>query len=139
MMVQHASDFLTRLRQTWRRGLSKRRAINELAACPPGELRRIASDVGLSGDDLHRLCGGHNGPSELLPQRLQLLGIDAEFVRHAAPTTFRDLSRVCATCTASRRCARDLARGDVQAGMDVYCLNGPTIDALMVRDGRRVQ
>ena len=139
MMVQHASDFLTRLRQTWRRALSKRRAINELAACPPGELRRIASDVGLSGDDLSRLCRGHNGPSELLPQRLQLLGIDPEFVRHAAPTTFRDLSRVCATCKSSRRCARDLARGDVQAGMDAYCLNGPTIDALMVRDGRTVQ
>src|SRR4249919_1060218 len=139
MMVEHASDFLMRLRQTWRRAISKRRAINELAACPPGELRRIASDVGLSGDDLRQLCLGHNGPSELLPQRLQLLGIDPEFVRHAAPTTSRDLARVCASCKASRRCARDLARGDVQAGMDAYCLNGPTIDALMVRDGRTVQ
>jgi hypothetical protein len=139
MMVQQASDFLTRLRQAWRRALSKRRAINELAACPPGELRRIASDVGLSGDDLRRLYCSHNGPSDLLPQRLQLLGIDPEFVRHAAPTTSRDLARVCASCRASRRCARDLARGDVQAGMDSYCLNGPTIDALMVRDGRSVQ
>jgi hypothetical protein len=139
MMVQQASDFLMRLRQTWRRALSKRRAINELAACPSGELTRIASDMGLSGDDLRRLCRSHNGPSELLPQRLQLLGIDPEFVRHAAPTTFRDLARVCASCRASRRCARDLVRGDVQAGMDSYCLNGPSIDALMVRDGRTVQ
>jgi hypothetical protein len=139
MMVEHASDFLMRLRQTWRRAVSKRRAIHEMAACPPGELRRIASDVGLSGDDLRRLCRSHNGPSELLPQRLQLLGIDPEFVRHAAPATSRDLARVCASCGASRRCARDLARGDVQAGMNSYCLNGPTIDALMVRDGRMVQ
>ena len=139
MMVQQASDYLTRLCQTWRRALSKRRAINELAAWPPGELRRLASDVGLSGDDLRQLCRAHNGPSELLPQRLRLLGIDPEFVRHAAPTTSRDLARVCASCRASRRCARDLARGDVQAGMDDYCLNGPTIDALMVRDGRTVQ
>ena len=139
MMVEHASDFLTRLRQAWRRALSKRRAINELAACPPGELTRIASDVGLNGDELVRLCGSHIGPSELLPQRLQLLGIDPEFVTHAAPATFRDLARVCASCKASRRCARDLARGDVQAGMDGYCLNGPTIDALTVRDGRTVQ
>jgi hypothetical protein len=139
MMVKHASDFLMRLHQTWRRAVSKRRAIHEMAACPPGELRRIASDMGLSGDDLRRLCRSHNGPSELLPQRLQLLGIDPEFVRHAAPTTSRDLARVCASCSASRGCARDLARGDVQAGMDSYCLNGPTIDALMVRDGRMVQ
>jgi hypothetical protein len=139
MRVEHASDFLTRLRQAWRRALSKRQAVNELAACPPGELRRIASDVGLSGDDLRQLCPSHNGPSGLLPQRLQLLGVDPEFVRHAAPTTFRDLARVCTSCKASRRCARDLARGAVQAGMDAYCLNGPTIDALVVRDGRTVQ
>jgi hypothetical protein len=139
MLIQHAADLLTRLRQAWRRTLSKRRAINELAACPPDELRRIASDVGLNGNDLRQLCCGHNGPSELLPQRLHLLGIDPEFVRHAAPTTFRDLSRVCASCKASRRCARDLTRGDVQAGMDAYCLNGPTIDALTVRDGGTVQ
>jgi hypothetical protein len=139
MMVEQASDFVTRLRQTWRRALSKRRAINELAACPPGELRRIASHVGLSGDDLRRLCSSHNGPTELLPHRLQLLGIDPEFVRHAAPATSRDLARVCASCKASRRCAHDLARGDVQAGMDGYCLNGPTIDALTVGDGRAVQ
>ena len=139
MMVEHASDFLTRLRQGWRRALSNRRAIDEMAACPPGELRRIASDVGLSGNDLRRLCCSHNGPSELLPQRLQSLGIDPEFLRHAAPATSRDLARVCASCRASRRCARDLARGNVQAGMDGYCLNGPTIDAFTVGNGRTVQ
>ena len=139
MMVEQASEFLARLRQTWRRAVSKRRMINELASCPPSELKRIASDVGLNSDDLVRLCCSHVGPSELLPQRLHLLGVDPEFVRHAAPTAFRDLARVCASCRASRRCARDLARGDVQAEMNAYCLNGPTIDALTVRDGRTVQ
>jgi len=139
MMVEHASDFLARLRQTWRRAVNRRRAINELAACPPSELSRIASDVGLNGDDLVRLCGSHIGPSELLPRRLQLLGIDPDFVRHAAPTTFNDLARVCAFCKASRHCARDLARGNVQAGMDGYCLNGQSIDALTVRDGCTIQ
>ena len=138
-MIEHASDFLTRLRQTWNRTLNKRRMVNELTACPPSELQRIASDVGLNSDDLVRLCYSHIGPSELLPQRLQLLGIDPEFVKHAAPTTFKDLVRVCASCKASSRCARDLARGNVQAGMDGYCLNGLSIDALTVRDGRTVQ
>ena len=135
MMVKQASNFLNRLRQSWRRALSKRRAINELAACPPGELRRIASEVGLNGNDLVRLSCSHSGPSELLPLRLKLLGIDPEFVRHATPMTLRDLARVCAACKASRRCARDLARGDAQVGMDTYCLNGPAIAALAVRDG----
>ena len=72
MMVEQASNFLNRLRQRWQRALSKRRAINELAACPPSELRRIASEVGLNGDDLVRLSCSHSGPSELLPRRLNL-------------------------------------------------------------------
>jgi len=137
MNVERASGFLERLRQSWHRSISRRRAISELAACPPAELRRIASDVGVSGGDLRQLCRNDFGPSELLPQRLQLLGIDPEFVRHAEPTTFRDLQRVCGACQATRRCARDLARGDVQAGMDSYCLNGATLDALSVSPKER--
>jgi hypothetical protein len=121
-----------RLRQSWHRSVSRRRALNELAACPPNELRRIASDVGLSGNDLRQLCGRDHRAAELLPRRLRLLGLDADYVRHAEPTLFRDLARVCASCPASRRCARDLTHGDVQAGMSTYCLNGPSIDLLTV-------
>ena len=90
----------------------------------------MAADVGVSGEELYRLARYSGAPSELLPQRLELLGIDAEYVRQAMPTTFRDLARVCAACQASRRCRRDLARGDVQAGQVNYCLNGLTIDVL---------
>jgi hypothetical protein len=39
---------------------------------------------------------------------------------------------VCATCKSSRQCARDLARGDAQTGMETYCLNAPTVDSLIV-------
>ena len=50
-----------------------------------------------------------------------------------------DLVRVCASCKVCRRCARDLVRGDVQAGMWDYCLNGPTLDTLTAGlDGRAV-
>lgn len=136
MNIERASGLINRLRRSWHRSMNRRRAIDELAACPPSEIRRLACDVGLSGGDLRLLCRSDFGPSELLPQRLQLLGIDPEFVRHAEPTTFRDLARVCASCQASRRCARDLARGDVQAGMEGYCLNGATIDALTVSCNR---
>jgi hypothetical protein len=37
-----------------------------------------------------------------------------------------------ATCKWARRCERDLARGDAQTGMDSYCLNAATMDALIV-------
>jgi hypothetical protein len=67
-----------------------------------------------------------------MPTRLQELGLDPEFVKYARTATYRDMERVCGTCKAWRRCARDLANCDVQAGMDSYCLNGPLIAALIV-------
>ena len=132
MNEEHVSLLLERLRQSWRHCLRRWRTIDELAACPPSEQRRIAADVGVSSEQFCRLRRNSDGPSELLPQRLELLGIDAEYVRQAMPTTFRDLARVCAACQASRRCRRDLGRGDAQVGLESYCLNAPTIDVLTV-------
>jgi hypothetical protein len=112
--------------------MRNRRTQRELDAFSPAERRHLAEDVGLSGTDLRRFNCTHDGPSELMPARLRELGIDPAFVKYARTATYRDLERVCATCKSSRRCARDLARGQVQAGMDSYCLNAPTIDALIV-------
>jgi hypothetical protein len=109
-----------------------RRGAAELAAMPPDERLRIAADLGLSSADLSRLTGSHPGPSELLPQRLEQLGLDREYIVRAEPAVYRDLLRMCSSCTAWRRCRRDLARGAVQAGMGSYCLNMATLDALTV-------
>lgn len=119
-----------RLRRDWHGFMQRRRTLNELAACPPQELNRIAADVGLSGDQLRQHCRRDHGASELLPRRLQLLGIDPEFLRQESPTLLNDLARVCASCRESSRCARDLGAGNVQVGMATYCLNAPTIDLL---------
>jgi hypothetical protein len=123
---------LARLRERWQRALHNRSSRLELAACPPSELHRIAQDVGLSETDLRSLSCSHPGPSELIPRRLQQLGLDVGYVKYARTATYRDLERVCATCKAWRRCARDLANGDDQTGMREYCLNAATIDALTV-------
>lgn len=118
--------------QRWRQGLRNRRAIRELDAFLPAERRLLAEDVGLPGTDLRRFHCTHNGPAELMPERLRQLGIDPVFVKHARTAAYRDLERVCATCKSFRRCARDLAKGDPQRGMDSYCLNAHTIDCLVV-------
>lgn len=120
------------LRDTWRRMQRRRKSLTELAACLPSELHRIARDVGVSVSDLRIIAGAHPGPSELLPLRLKLLELDAGYVRSALTATYRDLERTCSMCTAWRRCARDLANGDVQVGMGSYCLCSPIIDALTV-------
>jgi hypothetical protein len=130
MTQDYVSGTIERLRRSWRRTRERWRSIDELAACPANELRRIAADVGVSGEQLYGLSRNPTGPSELLPQRLRLLGIDADYVRQAMPTTFRDLARVCAACQSARRCRRDLSRGDAQTGQENYCLNGLSIDAL---------
>jgi len=67
---------LSRLRDKWQRVLRNRKSKAELAACPPSELQRIARDVGLSESDLRSLTCSHSGPSELMPRRLQQLGLD---------------------------------------------------------------
>ena len=123
---------LARIRARWQRFVRNRRSIAELAACPPSELRRIAQDVGVNERDLRGLHCSHPGPAELMPQRLRQLELDPAYVEHALPATYRDLERVCAACKSWRRCSQDLANNDVQAGMDGYCLNSFTIDALTV-------
>jgi hypothetical protein len=65
-----------------------------------------------------------------MPRRLKQLGLDPEFVKRAWMATYRDMERVCASCKDWRRCAHDLARENAQAGMESYCLNAPTIDAM---------
>lgn len=127
-----AYSTLIKLHGKWQRVLRNRRSMAEPAACPPSELHRVAQDVGLSHTDLRSLSCSHPGPAELMPRRLQELGLDPAYVKFAQTATYRDLERVCATCKSWRRCARDLANGDVQAGMSSYCFNAPTIDALTV-------
>jgi hypothetical protein len=95
---------LGRLRERRHRVLRNRRSISEL--------------------DPRSLSCSH---SELMPRRLQQLGLDPAYVKSARTATNRNLERVCASCKAWRRCARDLANGDVQAGMRGYCLNAATI------------
>ena len=105
MTGQFAYAALSRLRHRLQRALDDRRSRAELHACPP---------------------------SELMPRRLEQLGLDPAYLKHARGAIYRDLERVCASCKAWRRCAHDLANGNVQTGMGSYCLNAPTIDALTV-------
>ena len=112
--MSRASEAIAHLREAWRTHQSG----------PAAQTTAIGADQNPSP--------GQPGQWHLMPERLEQLGLDPEFVRHAEPDVYRELERVCATCTAWHRCKQDLARGDVQAGMDSYCLNAARIDALTV-------
>ncbi len=122
----------TSLRERWHRAMRNLRSKRELAALPADDLRAIAHDVGMSELELRSLRCGHPGPSELMPERMRQLGVDPVYLANAHAATFRDMARVCANCGSWRQCARDLEKGDVQAGMNSYCANTPTLDALSV-------
>jgi len=84
--------------------------------------------VPLSRKRPSRSCFGSEG--ELLAQRLQLLRLDPEYVKHCHSSMYEELERICASCRFQWICAQDLASGDVQCGMRIYCPNAPVIDAL---------
>jgi hypothetical protein len=69
---------------------------------------------------------------ELLPWRLQQLGLDPEYVKVCYSSTYQNLEKACATCRSRALCERDLARGDVDSGMQRYCPSALTMDALAV-------
>jgi uncharacterized protein YjiS (DUF1127 family) len=123
------------LRAQWRRFVRDRRASAELAALSPDEFRVIAQDIGVTEAELRALGSEHPGHTELMPERMRQLGLDPEFVAQAHAATFRQMTMACSACSSWRRCARDLDKGDVHAGMDGYCANALTMDALLV-EGR---
>jgi hypothetical protein len=78
----------------------------------------------------------HAGPEVMLPQRLELLGIDPSYLATETPNAYRELQRTCLLCRSWRQCARDLAAHDTQSGMDHYCLNSAAIDEMLVSADR---
>jgi hypothetical protein len=104
----------------------------EFHALEPSEAERILQDVGLSMSDMPAITRPNAGPAVLLPQRLETVGLDPLYLKIEQSSVYHDLERACMRCTSWRRCARDLAQGDAQAGLEHYCANAQTIDALLV-------
>ena len=93
---------------------------------------KLRADVSLAMSDIELLTRPEAGPNVLLPRRLELLGLDPAFVLTDASPRSAAMRSLCETCTHWRRCARDLGRGDVQAGLSDYCLNSEAIDQALL-------
>jgi hypothetical protein len=111
---------------------ARHKVAREFQALEPSEAERILQDIGLSMSDMPAITKPHAGPAVLLPQRLETVGLDPLYLKIEQSSVYRDLERACMRCTNWRRCARDLAHGDAQSGLEHYCANAPTIDALVV-------
>jgi hypothetical protein len=96
------------------------------------DIDRVRRDVDASLCDMRLITRPNAGPSELLPERLRLLGLDPAYVEAVQEATLVKLQESCSDCDSWRRCARDLARGDVAVGMERYCQNAALLDELVV-------
>ena len=112
--------------------LKQRRQLKELMQLEagPGELERIARELGVTSADLRMLVRqGSLGAGEL-PKMLEALGIDEAAIRRAQPTLLRDMERVCAFCNHKRQCDQELAVGTASSNYVEYCGNADAIDEL---------
>jgi hypothetical protein len=96
------------------------------------EIDRIRRDIDAILRDMPLITRPNAGPSTLLPERIRLLGLDLAYVETAQNVTFQKLQETCSACDSWRRCARDLALGDVAVGMERYCENAELLDALLI-------
>ena len=104
-------------------------------SCKPRETRRSCHRF--TETQSARRCGqchsysaahANSGGAELLSRRLQQLRLDPEYMKVCYPSVHEELKRVCASCKFQRIRAQDLASGDVESGMRIYCPNAPVID-----------
>jgi hypothetical protein len=114
---------LARVRDWWREQ-------NELAGISPGELARVAGDLGMSATALKGLVARGPDAANLLYERMHALGISKADVDHAAQGVMRDLQKTCACCNEKGVCEKDLAKRPDDPVWKSYCPNAVTLDSL---------
>ena len=115
----------------WRRRAESRKSLSDLDAFGPGEMARMARDVGVSAADLRTLAAHCSDAADLLERRLETLGLSAEEIARAAPAELRDMERLCTLCGSKHRCAHDLATDPDDPAWRQYCPNTQTLGALV--------
>lgn len=114
----------------WRRNAATRENLADLDAFSPGEMARMAQDVGLAPADLRELARHCSDAADLLDRRLGALGLSTAGLAATAPAELRDMERLCTLCAAKGRCARDLAADPKDPVWQQYCPNEQTLTSL---------
>jgi hypothetical protein len=115
----------------WWQGARARWArINEMSRLTPGEIDRLAQDVGMNGGDFLKIATQENGTAELLQRRLKALRLDEDEIRLLSPLLLRDLQVTCSLCAAKSQCSSDMDRSDRPQGWETYCPNAGTLATL---------
>jgi hypothetical protein len=120
-----AYRFLSRLRDWWQRR-------SELDAMDPGELERVANDLGMTGRELKDLAARGPDAAHLLHERMRVLNLTRADVERVAPGLMRDLERTCACCSEKGACEKDLATRPDDADWAGYCPNAVALTGVKI-------
>ncbi|MDO8877440.1 MAG: DUF6455 family protein [Pseudolabrys sp.] len=102
-----------------------------LSRCDREEIMQIASDLGVSADELRELSSKGPGSADLAKKMLVALGVDPQALIVKDPLVMRDIQRLCTTCRDKARCMHELADGTAAAHFHEFCPNAFTLDALL--------
>ena len=94
------------------------------------EFAQIANDLNISPSDLYAISTGGNMPAGLLKKRMAMFGLSPEVLQKQHPDVLRDLERVCATCSSTKRCSREFAQSEPDANFSSFCPNTESLEAL---------
>jgi hypothetical protein len=111
----------------WSRRLA---GAGELAALGPEGRGELAREFGMTEGRLVSLAVEGQQSATQLPRMMRALALDPDQIRRQAPAIFRDMEAVCSQCRGSRRCRRNLDRGQAGRNFGGLCPNEPTIAAL---------
>ena len=104
--------------------------LSQLKSFAEEEIERIASEAGLTADELHELVNRGPYASNLLFQRMSNLDLDRTKVAKIEPLIFEELKKNCGLCDSRRRCIEDLARGPDNPVWEEYCPNAISLNSL---------
>ncbi|MEQ1615009.1 MAG: hypothetical protein ABL904_19850 [Hyphomicrobiaceae bacterium] len=94
------------------------------------EFERIASDLGISADELRGLAARGPHSADLLVERMRALGLTQTDVNRVASGLMRELQKTCSCCADKSICHKELAEQPDDPSWRRYCPNADTLDAI---------
>lgn len=100
---------------------------NQLGRCGRDEVKRVATELGVTANELLELARKGPGAADLLQKMLIALDVDPK----PNPRIMGDLVRLCVTCSEKKRCEHELANGTPGVHFREFCPNAFTLDSLL--------
>lgn len=121
--------------EIWERLQSRLAGARELNTLDMSQREELARDVGVSEPVLERLFTSVR--DQELERLMYALSLDDRKIKLTnRGAIMRDMSIVCSECSLVNRCQRELQDGTASRNYNEYCPNAPTLNALLVAEGR---